>query len=64
MIWNMLFLDNKTATFYNSDLEKLPKKTCNIEWSATASEKMVMMILWLKKLMNNQLLLEKLLVLE
>ena len=32
-------LDNKTATFYNSDLEKLPKKTCNIEWSATASEK-------------------------
>ena len=32
-------LDNKTATFFNSDLEKLPKKTCNIEWSATASEK-------------------------
>lgn len=32
-------LDNKSATFYNSDLEILPKKTCNIEWNATASEK-------------------------
>ena len=31
--------DNKSATFYNSDLEILPKKTCNIEWNATASEK-------------------------
>lgn len=32
-------LDNKSTTFYNSDLEILPKKTCNIEWNATASEK-------------------------
>ena len=32
-------LDNKSATFYNSDLEILTKKTCNIEWNATASEK-------------------------
>lgn len=32
-------LDNKSATFYNSDLEILPKKTCSIEWNATASEK-------------------------
>lgn len=55
-------LDNKSATFYNSDLEILPKKTCNIEWNATASEKMVMLILCLRRLMNSQLLLERQLV--
>lgn len=37
--FEFVVLENKKATFYNSDLKEIEKKPCNIEWNATSSEK-------------------------